>query len=492
MLSTDLGQVTNPPVEDGLALMADRLLEAGFSEDDVRTMAVVEHPEAGRCLRRLLVVSAHSADFVWRAAGAIATVVEARRDGARRLALLRRARRVGRALEAAGPDRGARQGDPPRRGADGRRRAGRRLPQPRPRRLPARHGRRRRRAAHRPGPRARAAADPHARRARPVQPRPRGRARRDGAGAAARERRGRRERVQDDRAARAADLRAASARAVRLRADDVPRHHIRVEQEGGGDGGDGRPGVPQAVLLRARGAPGQSRPAHLRPQRHPLRRGLPARDPRRGRARCDRLRRLRPPGRGDRARGRRPHRRHRPAADAGRARLARRGPCAHRPLRAARQHDGARADRGRQSRRHPRAHECQPDAARVHRRAAGDAGTEARGRRDPRRRRRARPRRARGHRPADLGALGAGTGRDEGRARRARRARRGRRRRDPAGRSRRDGLRRRDGAPGARASTRCCRWRSSASEREEEMRKRYAAGELSYDVQGIRKLVEGG
>ena len=27
---------------------------------------------------------------------------------------------------------------------------------------------------------------------------------------------------------------------------------------------------------------------------------------------------------------------------------------------------------------------------------------------------------------------------------------------------------------------------------EEEMRKRYAAGELSYDVQGIRKLVEGG
>jgi hypothetical protein len=41
VLSTDLGQVTNPPVEDGLALMADRLLEAGFSEQDVRTMAVV-------------------------------------------------------------------------------------------------------------------------------------------------------------------------------------------------------------------------------------------------------------------------------------------------------------------------------------------------------------------------------------------------------------------------------------------------------------------
>jgi hypothetical protein len=40
VLSTDLGQLGNPPVEDGLALMADRLLEAGFSEEDVRAMAV--------------------------------------------------------------------------------------------------------------------------------------------------------------------------------------------------------------------------------------------------------------------------------------------------------------------------------------------------------------------------------------------------------------------------------------------------------------------
>ena len=40
VLSTDLGQPANPPVEDGLALMADRLLEAGFSEHDVRTMVV--------------------------------------------------------------------------------------------------------------------------------------------------------------------------------------------------------------------------------------------------------------------------------------------------------------------------------------------------------------------------------------------------------------------------------------------------------------------
>jgi Family of unknown function (DUF6282) len=40
VLSTDLGQRINPPVEDGLPLMADRMLEAGFSEEDVKTVAV--------------------------------------------------------------------------------------------------------------------------------------------------------------------------------------------------------------------------------------------------------------------------------------------------------------------------------------------------------------------------------------------------------------------------------------------------------------------
>jgi Family of unknown function (DUF6282) len=40
ILSSDLGQVRNPAVEDGLPMMADRLLDAGFSEDEVRTMAV--------------------------------------------------------------------------------------------------------------------------------------------------------------------------------------------------------------------------------------------------------------------------------------------------------------------------------------------------------------------------------------------------------------------------------------------------------------------
>jgi hypothetical protein len=47
ILSSDLGQPFNPPVEDGLALFAGKLLEAGFSEDDVHTMAVVNSRAIG-------------------------------------------------------------------------------------------------------------------------------------------------------------------------------------------------------------------------------------------------------------------------------------------------------------------------------------------------------------------------------------------------------------------------------------------------------------
>ncbi len=39
-LSSDLGQVHGPPVEDGLPLFADRLLALGFAEEEVRTMVV--------------------------------------------------------------------------------------------------------------------------------------------------------------------------------------------------------------------------------------------------------------------------------------------------------------------------------------------------------------------------------------------------------------------------------------------------------------------
>jgi Family of unknown function (DUF6282) len=40
VLSTDLGQVFNPPVEDGLALFADQFLQAGFTDQEVELMAV--------------------------------------------------------------------------------------------------------------------------------------------------------------------------------------------------------------------------------------------------------------------------------------------------------------------------------------------------------------------------------------------------------------------------------------------------------------------
>jgi Family of unknown function (DUF6282) len=38
--ATDLGQDANPPVEDGLALMADAFLADGFTDEEIRTMAV--------------------------------------------------------------------------------------------------------------------------------------------------------------------------------------------------------------------------------------------------------------------------------------------------------------------------------------------------------------------------------------------------------------------------------------------------------------------
>jgi hypothetical protein len=40
VLSTDLVQVFNPPVEDGMGIMVDRLLAAGFNDEEVQVMAV--------------------------------------------------------------------------------------------------------------------------------------------------------------------------------------------------------------------------------------------------------------------------------------------------------------------------------------------------------------------------------------------------------------------------------------------------------------------
>jgi hypothetical protein len=40
LISTDLGQTINPPVAEGFAMFAQRLLDAGFTVEEVRTMAV--------------------------------------------------------------------------------------------------------------------------------------------------------------------------------------------------------------------------------------------------------------------------------------------------------------------------------------------------------------------------------------------------------------------------------------------------------------------
>jgi hypothetical protein len=40
LLSTDLGQTINPAVSEGFAMFAQKLLDGGFSCDEVRRMAV--------------------------------------------------------------------------------------------------------------------------------------------------------------------------------------------------------------------------------------------------------------------------------------------------------------------------------------------------------------------------------------------------------------------------------------------------------------------
>ena len=175
---SDLGQVFNPPVEDGLALLADRHLEAGFSERGGPDRWRSRTRGGWSVPKRVQVIGAHSADFVWRAGGAVAKAVSLGGDGRGDRALLRRARRVRRAVEAGGPDGRERQADPPRRGR-GRRGASRRVvPLPGPRRLPAADRRRRAAGDRRRDPRVRARRADHAHRHRPVQPRPPGRPRR--------------------------------------------------------------------------------------------------------------------------------------------------------------------------------------------------------------------------------------------------------------------------------------------------------------------------
>jgi hypothetical protein len=45
VLSTDLGQTINPPVAEGFAMFAQTLLDAGFSTEQIRRMAVANPGE---------------------------------------------------------------------------------------------------------------------------------------------------------------------------------------------------------------------------------------------------------------------------------------------------------------------------------------------------------------------------------------------------------------------------------------------------------------
>ena len=230
--SSDLGQVFNPPVEDGLALMADQFLEAGFSDEEVVTMAVTN-------TRRLRGGGGarEPADPGDRRALGRLRLARRRRDrgrdrGRRRRrgdrAQLRRARRVRRAVEAGGPDDRERQAPAPR----ARRR--------RPRRISARASAASTSATTRSqidGDALLLIADAIREFApdvlvthtdtdpfnpdHPVAYAAVDRARSLAAG------RRRRERVRDDHAAGALPLRAPPAGAVQLHAEDVRRHHRR-------------------------------------------------------------------------------------------------------------------------------------------------------------------------------------------------------------------------------------------------------------------------
>ena len=92
------------PVEDGLALMADRLLAGRVQRRGGLRDGGDEHARLARSrgpvsAAGMQVIGAHSADFVWRAGGAIAVTTAAGGDGRGHRAVLRRARRVGRAVE---------------------------------------------------------------------------------------------------------------------------------------------------------------------------------------------------------------------------------------------------------------------------------------------------------------------------------------------------------------------------------------------------------
>ena len=79
VLSTDLGRYSTAGRGRSGAVRRP-FLDAGFTDEEVQHDGRGKHPQAGRrgrpVSRRIQVIGAHSADFVWRAGGAIAKAVE--------------------------------------------------------------------------------------------------------------------------------------------------------------------------------------------------------------------------------------------------------------------------------------------------------------------------------------------------------------------------------------------------------------------------------
>ena len=215
--------------------------------------------------RRVQVIGAHSADFVWRAGGAVAVAVAARRRRPR-------SSRCPTASAASRASCGSRRARPSRTS----RASATTRPRPRPTALGATF--RCLDLGDYPlqiDADALVAASPTSIRAfapdvlithtdtRPVQPRPPGRLRRG----RSRPRPGRRrrgaERVRHDRAAGPVPVRAPSARAVQLHPDDLRRHHAGLRAQAGGDGRDEGAELPADLLRPARRAARQPRAARV-------------------------------------------------------------------------------------------------------------------------------------------------------------------------------------------------------------------------------------
>ena len=235
--ATDLGQIFNPEVEDGMGLMVDRLLDAGLNEEEVHVMAVENTRRVAGCQMR------RANDRDRGALGGLRVAVGRRRrgqyrnGGAAKVIALSYGERgeSGELWKQEGQTVENVKRGPPRRGRASGRRARRGVRVPGPRRLSAPDRHRCAQPDRRQDPRVRARCADHAHRHRPLQPRPPSRVRRVSARAPGRRRR-RCKRVRDGDAAGAVPVRAPSAGAVQLHAHDVRGHHRGDREEARGDG----------------------------------------------------------------------------------------------------------------------------------------------------------------------------------------------------------------------------------------------------------------